>query len=467
MDGARGRRWSSADTPLATGPLGQKIRTSAFFVRDGNHRVSVMRELGAEYIQAYVTSVVTKVPLSPTDDPTAIILKAEYAKFLQDTELDELRPEASLEVTAPGRYEDLREHIRVHRYFMGLEEDRDVPYEEAVAHWYDHVYLPVVRAIRASRLLDGFAGRTETDLYLWLGEHRARLQEELGWTFSTETIAENVRRGSRFSSEQRDEMLRDLIQNPKASDGIRLADDVLVGLGRGDEALEQALMFARRERATLFGLQVFATKAEAESDEALQTRERFEWRCAEVGVEGQYAEAVGVFEDVLLERAPWVDMVVVAPEAPVEPGLVLASAFRTLLRNCPRPLLVVPEHPRPLRRALLAYDGSPRAEEALFASAYAIAKWHVDLSVISVAEDDETLTSALGRARGYLDRFRLDATYLEASAPVATAILDAAETHRSDVILMGSYSYSRWLESMLGGVLDEVLSRSDVPVLVT
>ena len=37
----------------------------AFFVRDGNHRVSVMRELGAEYIQAYVTSVVTNINPPP------------------------------------------------------------------------------------------------------------------------------------------------------------------------------------------------------------------------------------------------------------------------------------------------------------------------------------------------------------------------------------------------------------------
>ena len=40
-----------------------------YFVRDGNHRVSVARELEAPTIQAYVTEVRTKVPLSPDDQP--------------------------------------------------------------------------------------------------------------------------------------------------------------------------------------------------------------------------------------------------------------------------------------------------------------------------------------------------------------------------------------------------------------
>jgi hypothetical protein len=91
-----------------------------YFVLDGNHRVSVARQVGATYIEAYVTEVRTKVPLSPNTQPDDLILKAEYADFLEHTRLDELRPEADLSVTAPGQYQALEEHIEVHRYFMGL-----------------------------------------------------------------------------------------------------------------------------------------------------------------------------------------------------------------------------------------------------------------------------------------------------------------------------------------------------------
>ncbi len=62
----------------------------AYFVRDGNHRVSVARQLGAPTIQAYVTEIETRVPLTADVQPDDLILKAEYADFLEKTRLDEI-----------------------------------------------------------------------------------------------------------------------------------------------------------------------------------------------------------------------------------------------------------------------------------------------------------------------------------------------------------------------------------------
>ena len=51
----------------------------AYFVQDGNHRVSIARQAGATSIQAYVIEVHTRVPLSPDTQPDDLILMAEYA----------------------------------------------------------------------------------------------------------------------------------------------------------------------------------------------------------------------------------------------------------------------------------------------------------------------------------------------------------------------------------------------------
>ena len=158
----------------------------AYFVLDGNHRVSVARSFGATYIQAYVTEVRTRVPLTPDDQLDDLLIKGEYASFLEQTRLDELRPQANLQVTSPGQYPILLEHIGVHRYYMGVDLMRHVPYPEAVAHWYDHVYLPVVEIIRKQGILRDFPGRTEADLYLWVARHRAELFDQLGWDMQIE-----------------------------------------------------------------------------------------------------------------------------------------------------------------------------------------------------------------------------------------------------------------------------------------
>jgi hypothetical protein len=161
----------------------------AYFVRDGHHRVSVLKELEATTVEAYVTEFETPVPL-PADAVAADLdLKGEYAAFLLETGLDRLRPEQQIEFTVPGQYCKLEEHIAVHRCFVGQRESREVPYNEAVARWYDEVYCPLAEIIREAEILTQFPGRTEADLYLWLIEHQYYLCEETGYEVPLEEAA--------------------------------------------------------------------------------------------------------------------------------------------------------------------------------------------------------------------------------------------------------------------------------------
>ena len=161
----------------------------AYFVLDGNHRVSVARSLGATHIQAYVTEVHTKIPLDSDAQPDDLIIKARYAEFLNRTFLDETRPQADLAVTAPGQYRVLEEQIDLQRELLEEDEGREVSLAEAASRWYDEVYLPVVQIIREQGVLADFPGRTETDLYVWIIEHRWYLAEELQHKVSLESAA--------------------------------------------------------------------------------------------------------------------------------------------------------------------------------------------------------------------------------------------------------------------------------------
>ena len=107
-----------------------------------------------------------------------MIRDKEYAAFLERTRLLELRPEARIVASLPGKYEKILHHIDVHHYYLGLDQQRDVPYSEAVASWYDNVYLPTVTSVREQGILADFPGRSETDAYIWLIEHRQALEEQ-------------------------------------------------------------------------------------------------------------------------------------------------------------------------------------------------------------------------------------------------------------------------------------------------
>jgi hypothetical protein len=72
------------------------------------------------------------------------------------------------------------EHIAVHCYFMGLDWKRDISEEEAIKHWHETVYMPIIQVIREMDILKEFPGKTEGDLYLWVLDHQHYLQEDEG-----------------------------------------------------------------------------------------------------------------------------------------------------------------------------------------------------------------------------------------------------------------------------------------------
>lgn len=145
----------------------------AYFVSDGNHRVSIARHEGMETIEAYVCEYATPIGLSEEADLDEVLRKAEYAEFLARTGL---QPEHGIEFTVPGRYMEIE--CQIHAVQKTLEEDHGehVDYSEAAAQWYEEIYSPTVQEIRESGVIDRFPNRTEADLYIWMWKREPELQ---------------------------------------------------------------------------------------------------------------------------------------------------------------------------------------------------------------------------------------------------------------------------------------------------
>src|SRR5256886_683214 len=137
-----------------------------YYVIDGHHRVSVARNLGRPMINARVINIKTRAPLGPEVDAEALLKAAEYAAFLEVTQLHRSRPAARLECSRLGRYDEIMQHIIGHRYFLSLEQHRDPPLQEAATSWDDHGYHPIAEAIRRHKELEQLPGATQTDLYV-------------------------------------------------------------------------------------------------------------------------------------------------------------------------------------------------------------------------------------------------------------------------------------------------------------
>ena len=462
-----------------------------FFVLDGNHRVSVARELGISHIQAYVTEVHTRVPLTSDTSPDELIRKAEYTDFLALTDLDATRPDADLSVTNPGQYRALVVDIEDKRRELAMLQGRDVPVTAAAVAWYDGVYMPIVGIIRDRGMLQGFPGRTETDLYIWISRHRTKLEATLGWAVDAGAAAHDLVELQRLPSRQvaadlGEQLVHAIIpaaleagpppgqwrkERYASSVEERLSADLLVavnGDATGWYALDQAIVVARYEGGRLNGLHVVPTEAARQGAEAQAVRDEFERRCREAGVAGNLAIDVGSPAAIICARARWNDMVVVSLAHPPgsSPISRVRSGFRTLVQRCPRPILAVPQTVVSLRTALLSYDGSPKATEALYVAAYLALQWKASLVVVTVSESGRTTNETQEDARHYLEAHGIAATYLTTTGPIAEAILKTADEHESELIIVGGYGQGPLRQAVLGSTVDQILRESHRPTFI-
>jgi hypothetical protein len=75
--------------------------SEVYFVLDGNHRVSIARQEGWKTMQAHVIEIQTDIPLAPDMRPDELIVKAEYADFLEQTGLNKTQEQVDLLLTIP------------------------------------------------------------------------------------------------------------------------------------------------------------------------------------------------------------------------------------------------------------------------------------------------------------------------------------------------------------------------------
>jgi hypothetical protein len=164
-----------------------------YFVRDGNHRVSVARQIGATHIQAHVTELPTTVPLYPDMTIEELDVATAYAAFLDETRLPYTRPHhVSLLLSEASRYADLLGHVYLQRSLMEQQQPGEtVEIEQAATVWYDDVYRPAVTLIRKYDILESLGGsRTEADLYLWLIEHLSEVRQLYGERAATRSFSD-------------------------------------------------------------------------------------------------------------------------------------------------------------------------------------------------------------------------------------------------------------------------------------
>lgn len=177
-----------------------------YFVRDGNHRVSVAKAKGVEFIDAEVVSLQSEIKLKQPDnlqDAIKQIINYEKRVFYMQTGFGDITDYWCLDFSATGRYDVILNHILTHKYYMNQGIEEEISMEEAILSWFNTVYLPIVQGIRRKHILHKFPKRTPSDLYVWVVRYWDELKSKFGENMPIDKVVEDFGKNYRIPLRRR------------------------------------------------------------------------------------------------------------------------------------------------------------------------------------------------------------------------------------------------------------------------
>jgi len=273
---------------------------------------------------------------------------------------------------------------------------------------------------------------------------------------------------------------------------------ILVGIDTSEHSRNaQAFAFnlARRFKATLHGLHVvdivsiegsffhdisgslglepyldFSSKMrEVLTERGRAVLDEFQAAAQREGLAAETILDIGIVPNQLCERAKMADLVMMGHHGVNErfsSGL-LGSTAESVVRKCPRPVIISPRQFREVRQLALAYDGSERAARAMRAAAEFSVELDTPLAVATVARDPKLGERVLGEARTYLEGYPAKTSFELLSGHAHEEIVAFLKRIEADLLFIGAYGHRRIIEMVLGSNTEYVLRNSPCPVFLS
>lgn len=276
---------------------------------------------------------------------------------------------------------------------------------------------------------------------------------------------------------------------------------ILVPVDGSDDswvALEQAIEIAGQEKGVIYGLfvadvrlidapyitsmyayglvpvsnpsamemAVEAGKRLAERGE--QVLARVMERCQQADVQVRTDQIEGRVSQTILDYAQKMDLIVMGRrgEGARWAGPLLGSTFEAVVRHAPAPVLATQAEVRPTTRMLVAFDGSDRARDGLDIAARWAAERNLPIVLLTVDDGHPGREQAHEQAIALLREQNLPVTPLFWKGHAAEQILRAAQVEECDLIVMGAYGHTKFLETLFGSTVDDVMRGAICPLLI-
>jgi len=180
-------------------------------------------------------------------------------------------------------------------------------------------------------------------------------------------------------------------------------------------------------------------------------------------------EDVGHVENLMPVIGPFADLIAVT--RPRKAGSKVARLFMTeALLHSSRPVLILPpgHKVQPGRRIVIGWDNTRHAMRSVVAALPFLAR--ADAVTIATSGPGKPHGAKPGQLVKYLKAWGIKPELERARGARNDAVADlvaACEHRAADLLVVGSYSRSRFREYIFGGVTDYMLHRAPLPVFMT
>lgn len=238
--------------------------------------------------------------------------------------------------------------------------------------------------------------------------------------------------------------------------GLHVKADVVIPVTENDVIVPESLI-EDQERV----IELQAQAAKNHFDSALSANE----------IKGEWRTARGSAADVLRHHSHATDLVIVGQQRPdATDGQDLPEG---VLQDTGCPTLIVP-YPGVGRafgeNVLVAWDDSAPAARAVH-DALALIGEASRVEIVSIrAKDDEADSDPCAEIRAHLQRHGVTAqatTLYKNGGKVSDMLLAHAADNGCDLLVMGSYGHSRWREFIFGGVTEDMLEKTTIPIFTS
>jgi nucleotide-binding universal stress UspA family protein len=260
--------------------------------------------------------------------------------------------------------------------------------------------------------------------------------------------------------------------------GIRWATKTgatLVGLGIVDEpgirALEPAWSVGGKPDVDPVYYMGYEARLADVNHKVERHLELFSGRCSEAGVAHTEAKVVGAPHELIQEEAQTCDLILLSRGSRFrfistdDEGDV---TLKKVLKDTPRPVVVVPKTTWPEGPVVVAYDGSLQAARSLAAFEATGLGESGKVHLVSVGSSAIATAERAERACKFLSHHKIDAVVhaLSSSAPAEEVILEQARHLNAGLLVMGAYGRPVLREFFVGSVTRKMLEESPVPLFL-